>query len=229
MIGVEERVDRLEDSVAQLVETVDQIIREMREDRARTDAFMAETGRRAEKAWEQAEQDRARMDAFMAETGRRAEKAWEQAEKDRKEFNKRMAELSDSMGTLVEDMVAPSAGTIAAVLFGEDPVITTLQRVRRRHPVHGGWNLEIDLMVIGQSNVMVVEAKRKITPETIAGFLARIQELKGFFPEYATHRWIPVVASVSLEPSVIGFLNHQRVYGVAMGDDTFELVNAGQF
>jgi hypothetical protein len=38
-----------------------------------------------------------------------------------------------------------------------------------------------------------------------------------------------VVASVTIEPSVITFLNRMKVYGVAMGDETMELVNLGQF
>jgi hypothetical protein len=48
-------------------------------------------------------------------------------------------------------------------------------------------------------------------------------------PEYAGHRLVPVVASVTIDPSVITFLNRQKVYGVAMGDETMELVNLGQF
>jgi hypothetical protein len=45
-------------------------------------------------------------------------------------------------------------------------------------------------------------------------------------PEYAGHRLVPVVASVTIDPSVITFLNRQKVYGVAMGDETMELVNS---
>jgi hypothetical protein len=50
----------------------------------------------------------------ILEIERRAEKDREQAEKDRKDFNKRMAELSDSMGTLIEDMVAPCGFQLSA-------------------------------------------------------------------------------------------------------------------
>jgi hypothetical protein len=38
-----------------------------------------------------------------------------------------------------------------------------------------------------------------------------------------------VVASVTIDPSVIVFLNRQKFYGVALGDETMELVNLGQF
>ena len=40
---------------------------------------------------------------------------------------------------------------------------------------------------------------------------------------------MPAVASVTIEPSVITFLNRQKVYGIAMGDETMDLVNLSQF
>lgn len=45
-----------------------------------------------------------------------------------------MAELSDSMGTLVEDMVAPNARRIAREIFPSDPVVRLAQRLRQVHP-----------------------------------------------------------------------------------------------
>jgi hypothetical protein len=37
------------------------------------------------------------------------------------------------------------------------------------------------------------------------------------------------VASVYLESSVIAFLNREKVYGIAMGDEVMEVINLGQF
>jgi len=76
---------------------------------------------------------------------------------------------------------------------------------------------------------MVVEAKRRLNPEKIREFVERVAEIPEFMPEYAGYQLVPVVASVSIEPSVIVFLNRQKVYGVARGDETMELVNLGQF
>lgn len=50
-----------------------------------------------------------------------------------------------------------------------------------------------------------------------------------FFPEYARFQIAPVIASVTIHPSLIVFLNRQKVYGVALGNETMELVNLGQF
>lgn len=92
MISVEERVDRLESAMSHMAETVERTAREMREERLRFEGLMLDYERRAEK-------ERAA------------------AERDRKDFNKRLAELSDSMGTLLEDMVAPCAFQLARAIL----------------------------------------------------------------------------------------------------------------
>jgi len=150
----------------------------------------------------------------------------EQAEKERRDFNRRMVELSDSMGTLVEDMVAPNADRLAAQIFGDDPVIDISQRVRRRR---GGESMELDLLAAGSRNVMVVESKRRLRTEDPDSFLLKLQKLVDFFPEYAGYRIVPVMASVTIEPSMVSNLTRRKVYGIAFGDETMELVNLGQF
>lgn len=67
------------------------------------------------------------------------------------------------------------------------------------------------------------------TEEALADIRASTAEIPEFLPEYAAYKLVPVVASVTMEPAVVTFLNRQKVYGVAMGDETMELVNLGQF
>jgi DNA repair exonuclease SbcCD ATPase subunit len=219
---------------------------EIRASNLRTDAILLEMQRQADKDRQQADKDRQQADKDRQQADKdrqqadkdrqqadrdrqQAEKDRQQAEKDRKDFNKRLAELSDSMGTLVEDMVAPNARRIASEVFPDDPVVRLAQRVRQVHPADRGRMLEIDLLVAGQRNLMVVEAKRRLNSEKIREFVEKIGSIPEYMPEYAGYRLVPVVASVTIEPSVIVFLNRQKVYGVAMGDETMELVNLGQF
>jgi hypothetical protein len=215
---IEERVDRLETVFASFMERTEEALADIRASTAeirasnlRTDAILLEMQRQAEKDRQQAEKDR------------------EQAEKDRKDFNKRLAELSDSMGTLIEDMVAPNARRIAAEIFPSDPVNRLAQRVRQVHPTDRGRMLEIDLLAAGREYLMVVEAKRRLTTEKIREFVEKVRTVPEFMPEYAGHILVPVVASVTIPPSEITFLNRQKVYGVAMGDETMQLINLGQF
>jgi hypothetical protein len=254
MLSTEERVDRLETVFARFMERTEEALADIRASTAeirasnlRTDALLLDMQRQADrdrrKAEEdfrkielsqeefrrQAEEDRRKADLSREEFRRQAEEDRRKAEQDRKDFNKRMAELSDSMGTLVEDMVAPNARRIAGEVFPADPVVRLVQRLRQVHPIDPSRMVEIDLLAAGRQHLMVVEAKRRLNPDKIREFVERVAEIPQFLPEYAGYQLVPVVASVSIEPSVIVFLNRQKVYGVAMGDETMELVNLGQF
>jgi hypothetical protein len=239
MPGITERVDRLETVFASFMERTEEALADIRSSAAdirastaeirasnlRTDAILLEMQRQAEKDRQQAEKDRqqAEKDRQQAERDR------QQAEKDRKDFNKRLAELSDSMGTLIEDMVAPNARRIASEIFPSDPVIRLAQRVRQTHPAGRGRMIEIDLLAAGREHLIVVEAKRRLDTEKIREFVEKVSSIPEYMPEYAGHKLVPVVASVAIDPTVITFLNRQKVYGVAMGDETMQLVNLGQF
>ena len=150
-------------------------------------------------------------------------------ERERKKYNKQLAEMSDSMGTLIEDIVWPNATRVASELFGTDPVLSIGRRLVRRLPTDAGRHMEIDILASGRQHVMVIEAKRKLDAEKVREFVERLSQLAEFFPETAGLRLMPVIASVTIEESVIAFLNRQKVYGLAMGDETMELVNRGQF
>lgn len=63
-------------------------------------------------------EDIAEIRASNARTDRQLLEMQQQAEKERKDFNKRLAELSDSMGTLIEDMVAPCGFQLARSIPG---------------------------------------------------------------------------------------------------------------
>jgi hypothetical protein len=196
----------------------DRAIAEIRASNARTDLLLLNMQQQAEKDRQQAEKDR-----------QQAEKERQQAEKERKDFNHRLARVSDSMGTLIEDMVAPNISRIAGQLFGDDPVVTMAQRVKRRHPGDPGRNMEIDLLVSGKTHVLVAEAKTRVSAEKISAFVERLREFPEFFPEYAGCTLMPLLASVSIDPSAVAYLNRQKGYGLAFADETMELVNPGQF
>src|ERR1051325_2328662 len=131
----EERVVNLESVLARFIEHTDLMIAAIHEDIAEIRASNARTDRQLLEMQQQAEKDR-----------QQAERERQQAERERKDFNKRLAEISDSMGTLIEDMVAPSAFRLASAIFRDEEAQSTAIRVRRRQ---GGESMELDLLAIG--------------------------------------------------------------------------------
>ncbi len=174
-------------------------------------------------------QDIAEIRAGHARTDRQLLEMQQQADKDRKDFNKRLAEISDSMGTLIEDMVAPCGFQLARTVFGSEEAQTSAIRVKRKHPARPAEVMELDLLAIGPAKLLVVEVKRRIDAAKVAEYRDKLKRLPEFFPELAGKTLCPAVASVYLESSVIAFLNREKIYGIAMGDEVMKVINLGQF
>ena len=162
MPTTEERVDRLESVFATFMERTEEALADIRASTAEIRA------------------SNLRTDALLLEMQHQAERDRQQAEKDRKDFNRRLAELSDSMGTLVEDMVAPNARRIASEIFPSDPVIRLAQRVRQVHPTDPGRMIEIDLLAAGQTHLMVVEGKWRLNADKIREFVEKVKSIPEF-------------------------------------------------
>lgn len=207
----EERVVNLEASLARFIDQSNLMIAASHEDVAEMRAHSARTDRQ------------------LLEMRQQADKEQQQADKDRKDFNKRLAEISDSMGTLIEDMVAPSGFNLAKAIFATEEALRCGIRVKGKHPAIPGEMMELDLLVIGPTKVLAVEVKRRMDAAKAAEYRQKLARLPEFFPDLAGKEICPAVASVYLEPAVVAFLNRERIYGIAMGDEVMEVVNLGSF
>ena len=175
------------------------------------------------------DEQNAQADKDREATAKRFDEQNQRYEKERKESNKRWAEISDSMGTLIEDMVAPCGFQLAKAIFDDEEAQTCAIRIKRKHPAKPGQMMELDLLAIGPTKVLVVEAKRRMDATKVKEYRDKVRLLSEFFPELAGKTVCPAVASVYLEASVITLLNREKLHGIAMGDETMQVVNLGAF
>src|SRR5713101_7392176 len=131
----EERVVNLESTLARFIDQSNIILAGIHEDIAEIRANNAEI--RASNA---------RTDRQLLEMQQQAEKDRQQAERDRQEFRKKLAEISDSMGTLIEDMVAPCGFQLAKAIFRGEEAQTCSIRIKRKHPSKPAELMELDLL-----------------------------------------------------------------------------------
>ena len=214
----EERVINLEATLARFIEHTDLMIAAIHEDVAEIRAGHARTDRQL-----------LEMQQQLSQMQQQAEKDRPQADEDREDFGRRLAEISDKRGTLIEDKVEPRGFHLARTVFGSEEAQTCAIRVKRRHPARRGELMELDLLAIGPAKLMVVEVKRRINAAKVAEYRDKLKRFPEFFPELADKTLCAAVASVYLEPSVVAFLNREKVYGIAMGDEVMEVINLGQF
>ena len=186
----------------------------------------------ADKDRQQVEKDRQQVekDRQQVEKDRQQiEKDRQRGDKERQEFNRQLAGISDRLGSLIEDMVAPNAPRIARTLFEGDEVLTSAIRVKRRHPSDPGLNIELDLLVVGSRHLLVGEAKSKVTVEKAVAFLEKMRSIHEYFPEFSGFTILPLIASVGIESSLVAHLSRLRIYALAFGDETMEILNEGAF
>ncbi|MCX7673285.1 MAG: hypothetical protein N2Z63_06785 [Thiobacillaceae bacterium] len=146
--------------------------------------------------------------------------------RDQKAMNKRWGEISNKMGTIVEDIIYPSVRRIAREHFGApDDMEFEGQRIKRLRAA--GDRREFDGVFAWPGHVLVLEAKATVRPEYLEAFddFVRKGLFFAYFPEYEGRRLIPVFAALALTESEIDWLSAHHLYAVAMGEEAMELLN----
>lgn len=214
-VTTEERVDRLEALFGQFL------------------TEMAVINRTADERMSRFEHEMRAFKTEMAVINRAADERMSRFEHEmrasKRELDKKWAELADSMGTLIEDLVAPCGFQLARAVFRTEEAETCAIRIRRKRPQRPGEMIELDLLAVGPTQALVVEAKRRMNSENAAQFREKASSLAEYFPDYANRKVHCAVASPYIDPSVVTFLNRERIYGITMGEETMEVVNLDKF
>jgi hypothetical protein len=128
------------------------------------------------------------------------------------------------MGTVAEDIVAPNIPRIAIEEFGFSEVEDMLVRARRTSRRGEKRRAEYDVICAGPDKVAVAEVKSTPSADNINATPARLAEFLDFFPEYEGRELIGVFASWSIDPALLPVISAAGLYGIAMGDDTMDVV-----
>ena len=156
-----------------------------------------------------------------------AARAREEAARDRKKMNRRWGELANKMGTVVQDIVAPSLRRIARDELGcgdERIFSVTMSRVRSDDPHR---RREFDALYVGTQAVLLNETKSTALSEYAKEFVEFLKsgEFGLYFPEYRELPLVPVFSSLRLPDDVITYLTRNGIYAVSMGEETMQVRN----
>ena len=143
-------------------------------------------------------------------------------------MNKKWGELANKMGTVVEDIVAPSLGGIARTYFKSDEFEFFAVRLRKRKP-GSDKRKEFDVVASDANYFFVVETKATPRTEYIKEFIDVIPELPAWFPEAENRTIVPMFASLYLPDQAVNFLSRHKVAAIAMKDDNMDILNFQAF
>lgn len=139
-------------------------------------------------------------------------------------LNKRWGDLANKMGTLVEDIFAPSIDIVIEKYFGiklED--ISTNRLIRK-----GEDSLEIDILGISHEKKKAFVVEVKASPDRvdyIERFESNVSKLKDFLPFLDGYEIVPIYAGLNMKQETIKELTKRKIYALIMHGDVFEIPN----
>lgn len=172
------------------------------------------------------EEDTKALKKEMEESTRTFRKEMEEDTKaSRKEMNKRWGDLANRLGTLAEDIAAPNLRTMAQMYFQCDEMDSFAVRTERRSIKDRSLITEFDVVLSCQQFIFIGEVKSTPKIEYADMFIEKLDHIFDYFPEHQEKIVIPVFASLTLPENIVKYLTKHRVYAMAMGGETMELLN----
>lgn len=249
VVTVKKRVNRLENLMAQLITTVDRVDqqldrtdRQMEQTQHRLDQLSA-TVDRVDRQMEQTQQKLEQFSAEMLDFKEEMQASRERSEQEMREFReelnrrdaktrKQLEEFRYQMGTLAEDLVAPSIPYILHQIVGcsKDGIEFLAVRVKKRHPVITKYNQEYDVVAVCGDYLFINETKSKLGADHVKEFIEdMLPQVSEFFPEYREKKVIGIIASLYMDASVVRYGERQGLVVLGVGEDLMEVLNEPGF
>ncbi len=209
MNETEERVSLLESLTEKMLISIDRLSREMREFKDEMREFKDEMREFKVEMGEFKDE----MLAFKAES-----------ERDRKRMNKAWGDLANKLGSIVEDIAAPNIRRLATEEFRVAIIEDFQTRACRTSRRGSSRRAEFDVICAGAEIVLLGEMKSNASSEAVTAFARKAEQFFDFFPEYDGRRLVSIFASWSLTDAVRKAVSELGLYGIAMGDETMEIV-----
>ncbi len=222
----EERVTELEELMVDLLRAqertqrhLDQLSRESRdfktEMRATTARMEADT--RALKEGMRASAERTEADTRAFKEEMRAFKA---------ETNKKWGDLANKMGTMAEDLVAPSVPRILKEVTGCGTIERSAVRMKVRHQTDPGRSREFDVLAVCGDYLLLNETKSRLIPRDVDDLVEALQEARQFLPEFAGKKIIGSLASLYVDEGLVRYGEQAGLLVLGMGKELMDVLNS---
>lgn len=225
VMTVERRVDRLESLMAELTDNVNRLSLEMREFKREMRIFQGEMREFKEEMREFKEEMR-EFKEEMREFKDEMLAFKEETREENRRMNRRWGELANKMGTLAEDLVAPSVPRILSEVVGCPEGQMAFLTVRSSRRLPSGESREFDV-ISGCGDVLLInETKTRLGPRDVDDFIHTLGRAREFLPEYAERRIVGALASFYVDPSIVTFGERQGLIMLGMDDDVMAVLNS---
>jgi hypothetical protein len=236
MPAVEERVDRLEEAIDRFVANVGVEFNKLYNSQMRTEAELREFKEEMRLYREDTQAFKDEMRTFKDEMGSFKDQMGsfkdemggfkDEMRKDRREMNRKWGDLANKLGTMVEDLVYPSLPRVIQETMGQEPDRVAI-RVKQRGP--DGGRKEFDAYAVTADLVFLNSTKATLRSADIDAFVSEIATFRDYFPEYRDLPLVGILATLSVDESVLSYAEKQGFLVLAVGDEVMEVKNRPGF
>ena len=207
--AIEQRVSRLDEAMAEMAREVALTSQAARE--------ASQAARQAARTAEQTSREMAEFKREMADFKIEMRKAW--------------GELSNRLGTMAEDLVAPSVPRILRTVLGcpGDAIEQTAVRMRRRSSVDPAISREFDVIASCGDYFLFNETKSRLSPQDVTDFGEALASVRQFVPEVADKRIVGAIASLYVDESLVRFGERNGLIVLGFGQDVMDVLNSPGF
>ena len=209
MTTVTERVDRLEEALMRLVYIQQKTEIEMQNFKQEMKDFKDEM-----KGFKDEMKDfKDEMKGF---------KDWSQ--RNIENLNQQWGNLANKLGTLVEDIFAPSIDQAIQKYFDIIPNMIDVKKLIRKE----GKSLEIDILALYDAGKQAYVVEVKSSPdraEYIERFLEKLRVIPHFLPQLNDYTLTGIYAGLNMNKETVTLLTGKKLYAMVFRGDFLEIVN----
>ena len=237
MTSLEKRVDSLEEimkqlaiSQAQLNHSLDRLSKENKEFKDNMDRVITSLSMEMSEFKDEMSEFKDEMSEFkneMSEFKDKITKYIEKLDQRTNEMDKKWGDLANSLGIVVEAIIAPGFPDLLTQEFGCESFYKIMVNVEVRKPENRDQIKEFDLIAICNNLIFVNETKPKIKKEYVEEFKKFIEsgEFFEYFPEYKGKHLVPVISSLRMKPHELQLLTKNNIFGVVLKHSSLKVPN----
>ncbi len=192
------------------------ILRESAESQKITDRKFQDTHREFQEIkqlFQETDRQMKETDRLMKETDRKV-----------KEVSRDIGRLGNRLGDFIEDALRP-----AVVRMFQERGIDVHEVHQNICSNRGNEGLEIDLLVVNDSQIVAVECKSNLSVDDVNEHLERLAKLKRLLPSYADKQVFGAVASMVIADNVAKYAYRQGLFLIGQNGDHLEIRNDEDF
>ena len=229
MAAVIERVDRLEEALQDFITNVGIEFNKLYNSQMRTEAEMRAFKDEMGSFKDEMGSFKDEMGSFKDEMGSFKDEVSsfkDEVRQQNRDMNRKWGEIANKLGSMVEDLVAPSLPRIVEEKLRET-VLDLMPRRKRR--LTDGRVREFDAVAVTSSLICLNSTKATLRSADVDRFVEDIAAFREFFPEYGHLPLVGILASLAVDDSVLAYAEKQGFLVLAIGDELMEIKNRPDF